>query len=144
MKLRDYQEEIKSRAVNIVKKHRFVYLAMQVRTGKTLTSLGIAKEMGAKRVLFITKKKAISSIKSDYNMLKPNFSLDLINYESLHKIEGSFDLIILDEAHNMKAYPKPTKGAKQVKIIIKKNDPLVILLSGTPTPESPSEMYHQV
>ena len=144
MKFRDYQQEIISKGTEVIGEHGFVYLAMEVRTGKTLTSLGIAKEMGAKKVLFVTKKKAINSIKSDYNMLKPNFSLDLINYESLHKIEGSFDLIILDEAHNMKAYPKPTKGAKQVKIIIKKNDPLVILLSGTPTPESPSEMYHQV
>jgi hypothetical protein len=100
--------------------------------------------MGVKRVLFITKKKAISSIEADYQMLKPNFTLDVINYESLHKIEGSYDLVILDEAHSLGAFPKPSKRAKQVKVIIQKNDPLVILLSGTPTPESYSQMYHQV
>ena len=64
MKLRDYQEEIISKGIDVIGEHGFVYLAMEVRTGKTLTSLGIAKEMGANRVLFITKKKAISSIES--------------------------------------------------------------------------------
>ena len=144
MKFRDYQEEIIDKGVDVLGEHGFVYLAMEVRTGKTLTSLGIAKEMGATRVLFITKKKAISSIEADYQMLKPSFTLEVINYESLHKIEGSFDLVVLDEAHSLGAFPKPSKRAKQVKIIIQKNDPLVILLSGTPTPESYSQMYHQV
>ena len=128
----------------MVDKHGFVYLAMEVRTGKTLTSLGIAKELGVSRVLFITKKKAISSIEDDYNKLDSNFEIDIINYESLHKIEGSYDLVVLDEAHSLGAFPKPSKRAKQVKIIIQKNNPLVILLSGTPTPESFSQMYHQI
>jgi hypothetical protein len=144
MEFRDYQEDIIKKGSNVIAEHGFVYLAMEVRTGKTLTSLGIAKEMGAKRVLFITKKKAIPSIESDYQMLKPIFTLEVINYESLHKIEGSFDLVVLDEAHSLGAFPKPSKRAKQVKIIIQKNEPLVILLSGTPTPESYSQMYHQV
>ena len=123
MKFRDYQEEIIDKGVDVLGEHGFVYLAMEVRTGKTLTSLGIAKEMGATRVLFITKKKAISSIEADYQMLKPSFTLEVINYESLHKTEGSFDLVVLDEAHSLGAFPKPSKRAKQVKIIIQKNDP---------------------
>ena len=51
MKLRDYQEEIISKGTDVITEHGFVYLAMEVRTGKTLTSLGIAKQMGANRVL---------------------------------------------------------------------------------------------
>jgi len=144
MKFRDYQEEIITKGSDVIAEHGFVYLAMEVRTGKTLTSLGIAKEMRAKSVLFITKKKAISSIEADYQMMEPKFTLEVINYESLHKIEGSYDLVVLDEAHSIGAFPKPSKRAKQVRIIIQKNDPLVILLSGTPTPESYSQMYHQV
>lgn len=144
MKYRDYQEEIISKGIDVIAEHGFVYLAMEVRTGKTLTSLGIAQGMGVRSVLFITKKKAISSIQADYNLLGPNFSFQVINYESLHKIEGSFDLVVLDEAHSIGAFPKPSKRAKQVKIIIQRSDPLVILLSGTPTPESYSQMYHQV
>ena len=144
MKYRDYQEDIINKGIDIIGEHGFVYLAMEVRTGKTLTSMGIAEAMGVNSVLFITKKKAISSIESDYNLLNPNFKIEVINYESLHKIEGSYDLVVLDEAHGIGAFPKPSKRAKQVKIIIQKNNPLVILLSGTPTPESYSQMFHQV
>ena len=69
----------------------------------------------------------------------------VINYESLHKVEGIFDLVILDEAHSMGAFPKPSKRAKQVKeMLVTYKNPDVILLSGTPTPESYSQMYHQV
>ena len=45
----------------------------------------------------------------------------------------------------MGAFPKPSKRAKQVRELLSKcNNPDVILLSGTPTPESYSQMYHQV
>ena len=144
MKFRDYQEEIIAKSIDVLGEHGFVYLAMEVRTGKTLTSMGIAEGMGMKSMLFITKKKAISSIESDYKMYSPLFDIQVINYESLHKVQGKFDIIVLDEAHGMGAFPKPSKRSKQVKVLIQSNDPLVILLSGTPTPESYSQMYHQV
>lgn len=46
--------------------------------------------------------------------------------------------------HNCGAFPKPSNRAEQVKELIAINKPKVILLSGTPTPESYSQMYHQV
>ena len=144
MKYRDYQIEIIKKATAVVSKSKFVYLSMQVRTGKTLTAMGIANNLNIGRMLFVTKKKAMSSIQEDYNKLNPNYDIVIINYESLHKIQGKFDLIVLDEAHSMGAYPKPSKRAKQVKDIILINKPYVILMSGTPTPESFSQMYHQV
>jgi len=144
MKLREYQEEIVNKASELIGAFRFVYLAMEVRTGKTLTSLSIAQRVGAKRVLFLTKKKAISSIEDDYFNFGFDFDLVTINYESMHKIKGPFDFLILDEAHGMGAYPKPSKRAKMVRMFIEQYDPLVVLLSGTPTPESYSQMYHQV
>lgn len=143
-KLRDYQEQIIKKGIELISKYRFLYLAMEVRCGKTLTSLGLAEEIGVQRLLFLTKKKAISSIESDYKLLSPSYDMVCINYESIHKIEGKFDMIILDEAHTLGAFPKPSKRAKQVSDIIKKNNPYVCLLSGTPTPESYSQMYHQV
>jgi len=145
MNFRDYQEEIIRKGSSIILKHRFVYLAMQVRTGKTLTSLGICQNIGAKNVLFLTKKKAIGSIESDYKLLNPQFNLIVINYESLHKIKPErIDVLVLDESHSLGAFPKPSKRAKGVREIIKKFNPLVCFLSGTPTPESYSQMYHQV
>ena len=146
VEFRDYQIDIIRQGTVIVKDFGFVYLAMEVRTGKTLTSLGIASKLDVDKVLFLTKKKAISSIQKDYDMLMPFYDLTVINYESLHKIDPDmhWDLIILDEAHGMGAFPKPSNRAIQVKELISYHKPYVILLSGTPTPESYSQMYHQV
>lgn len=46
--------------------------------------------------------------------------------------------------HNCGAFPKPSNRAVQIKDLIAKTKAKVILLSGTPTPESYSQMYHQV
>jgi len=145
-KLRPYQEEIIDQGSDIITKAGLLYLAMEVRTGKTLTGFGICEKVGAKSVLFITKKKAIPSIEDDYTKLPHSFSLETINYESLHKLDPtlSFDTIICDEAHGMGAFPKPSKRAKQVHGLLRKHGAALILMSGTPTPESFSQMYHQV
>ena len=146
IQLRDYQERIVNKATEVIKQNGFVYLAMEVRTGKTLTALSIAIELKAQKVLFITKKKAISSIDRDYDMLRPTYFLHTINYESLHKVsyDLDWDLIIVDEAHSMGKLAKPSKRARDVKMRIIKSKANVILMSGTPTPESYSQMYHQV
>jgi len=146
IKLREYQKQISRDACLKLYTNGFVYLAMEVRTGKTLTSLSMGVLTGCKNLLFITKKKAISSIESDYDLLAPDYEITVINYESIHKLpeSGNYDMIILDEAHGMGAFPKPSKRAKQVKELIVKNKSYVVLLSGTPTPESYSQMYHQV
>ena len=61
IQLRDYQKDIIDKGLDIINRHRFLYLAMEVRTGNTLTSLGIADRMkDVDNVLFLTKKKAIS------------------------------------------------------------------------------------
>ena len=145
IEFRDYQKDIISRGIGILKPHRFLYLAMEVRTGKTLTSLGICENLHVKKVLFITKKKAISSIQNDYELLQPDFELEVINYESLHKVrQTGWDVVICDEAHGMGAFPKPSGRSKKVARLVFRSNPYVILLSGTPTPEAYSQMYHQV
>ena len=142
---RPYQKEIINKGTKVIKKYGFVYLMMEVRTGKTLTSLGIADNVALKHVLFITKKKAISSIEQDVAALPRKYTTTVINYESIHKIPNhTYDLIICDEAHSMGAFPKPSKRAKDVAALIRKCDAKVILLSGTPSPESYSQLYHQV
>ena len=145
IEFRDYQTKIINKGTEIISNSRFLYLAMEVRTGKTLTSLGICNNLDVNNVLFITKKKAISSIENDYALYKPKFNMTTINYESLHKIKQTgWDVVICDEAHGMGAYPKPTGRSKKVKNIVFRSNPYIILLSGTPTPEAYSQMYHQV
>tara|TARA_R110002167_G_scaffold206150_1_gene410182 strand:- start:5133 stop:6374 length:1242 start_codon:yes stop_codon:yes gene_type:complete len=147
LKFRNYQTEIINKSTNILKNghSNCVYLAMEVRTGKTLTALGICSELKAKNVLFITKKKAITSIEHDFYLLNPPYYLEIINYESLHKIpQTNWDVVICDESHSLGAFPRPNKRAKQVKEIFRRSNPYVLFLSGTPTPESYSQMYHQI
>jgi len=146
IKLRRYQKQIVTQATDIVTRYGFVYLAMEVRTGKTLTSLSVCERLNATNVLFVTKKKAISSIEDDMQKLQAPFKLTVINYESLHKISHDciYDYLILDEAHTLGAFPKQNKRSKQIKRFIDIHTPRVILLSGTPTPESYSQMFHQV
>jgi hypothetical protein len=100
-KLRDYQIELANKGADILNRKKIVYLNLEVRTGKTLTALEIAKLFGAKNVLFATKKKAIQSILKDYFDFGYNdvFDILVINNESLHKIEDKFDLVIHDESH---------------------------------------------
>jgi hypothetical protein len=142
IQLREYQQDISQRGLAILQQNKIVYLNMAVRTGKSLTALNIAKLYGAKRVAFITKKKAISSILDDYGIFKPPYDLEVINTESLTKLQGNFDLVISDEHHKFGAFPKMGKHAKDFKA--KFGNTPIICLSGTPSPESYSQIFNQL
>ncbi len=141
--LRDYQVNVANEAVVILRGYNIVYITSQVRTGKTLMSLETARLYGAKNVLFLTKKKAIKSIKSDYDKFNyaKYFDMTLINDESMHKIEGDFDLVIHDEHHRFGSAPRPSSRTKLYKKMYSSKP--MIFLSGTPSPESYSQLYHQ-
>jgi len=141
-KLRDYQADIVDQAKSILRQKGLVYLAMEVRTGKTFCALFTCE--GATDVLFVTKKKAIHSIENDFKTSGLTYNLKVINYESLHKIEPrGWSVIIVDESHSLGAFPKPSKRAKQLKEFVVASKCPTIHLSGTPTPESYSQIFHQ-
>jgi hypothetical protein len=140
-KLRNYQTRLSKEAAEILQRKKIVYLAMEVRTGKTITALQTAKNYGAKNVLFLTKLKAFSSVQSDYDNVGFSFKLTIANDESLHKISCNFDLVIHDEHHRFGAFPKPNATAKLFKKMY--GHLPMIFLSGTPTAESYSQWYHQ-
>jgi len=138
-KLRKYQKEASIIGLLKLQKHKILILNYEVRTGKTHIALEIAKNYN--NVLFVTKKKAIQSIESDYETALHSFKMTIINYESLHKVKDSFDLVIADESHSLASYPKPSKRAKDLKKLVT-ND--LILMTGTLLPESNSQIYHQL
>lgn len=142
-KLRDYQVDIANKAVDILKVNKIVYIAAEVRCGKTLMALETAKLFGANKVLFLTKKKAISSIVGDYNDFNyaQYFSIEVMNDESMHKLTGDYDLVVHDESHRFGSFPKPGVGAKTFKKMFASLP--MIFLSGTMSPESYSQLYHQ-
>lgn len=137
-----YQNSLAVKAFEVLKTFKIVLLVMEMRTGKTNTSFNIVKEGGYKHCLFVTTKKAISSIKSDYSDGDYSFELTVINYASIHKVIGPFDVVIIDESHSLGAFPKPSLRTKEVKRVCKGLP--IIYLSGTITPESLSQIYHQL
>lgn len=137
--LRDYQVELSDKVHYTLTHNKIAILNAEVRTGKTHVSLDVASKYN--NVLFITKKKAISSIQDDYAVAGHNFNITIINYESLHKVNGVFDLVICDESHSISAFPRPSKRTKAVKNLVS-ND--LLLLTGTLLPESNSQIYHQL
>lgn len=138
-KLRDYQQELSIQVTTKLKQHKICILNAEVRTGKTHVALNVASCYN--NVLFITKKKAISSIEDDYKTAGHTFSITIINYESLHKVQGVFDLVICDESHCISAYPKPSKRTKAVRNFVTGD---LLLLTGTLLPESNSQIFHQL
>ena len=141
LKLRDYQEDLSDKAVLLLKKYKIAYLAMEVRCGKTLTSIAAAHKFGAKSVLFVTKKKAIGDIVNQKDEYATSLQIFVTNFEQLANVHKSFDLIIIDESHSLSAYPVPSARAKELKRICFGKP--IIYLSGTPNPESFSQLYHQ-
>lgn len=149
LQLEPHQQKAFESGVPILRKYRILYLRFWMRKGKTLTSLFICNEClsgtTGKKVLFVTKNNAIPSIKSDFGLMEHdrpvNFSLTVINYQSLHKVKNEYNIIIVDEAHSISGFPKPGKWAQQLKDIAQNR--AIILLSATETPESYSQYYHQ-
>jgi len=143
MELRDYQKELLEKGTNILKEYGIVYYALEMRLGKTFISLFTANAFNPEKVIFVTKKKAIDNIVADFQ--KTGFTWELIctNYESMHKIKDheKASIIIFDEAHRLGGYPMAGKATKEAKNITA--DKLVIFLSGTPTPETESQIYFQ-
>ncbi len=121
---RDYQVEIALEGYSILREHMIVYLAMEERTGKSLTSILIAEMcQNVNNVQILTLKKALGTVNpvddeeggwldllDRYNSLP---KIEITNYHQAGKVIKKPDLIILDEAHNyISAYPKKTKKNK--------------------------------
>lgn len=139
LKVRDYQQQVADAACCILKEHNLVYLCLEMRVGKNVISALTCEQMGYNNVLFVSKKKALPGFQKDSSHFKPTFTI--VNYEQLHNVIGNFDAVIIDEAHNIGAYPKPSVRADMLKKLCK-NLP-IIYLSGTPSPETFSQLYHQ-
>ena len=153
-KLRDYQVTLADKCSTILSKMGVVYLAAEVRTGKTLPALEVAKIKGYKNVLFLTKKTAIGewngpgdernngivAFYRDFEYDK-HFKLTVINDESMHKLTDEYDFVIHDEHHRFGASPKPGRSTKLFKLKYSRLPQMY--LSGTISPETYSQLFHQ-
>lgn len=152
--------------------YKYAYINGEPRSGKSLTALlAISYSKSIKRILFLTKKSAISGITkfTDDPELKPYWSHQthtITNYESLGRyvtrttsLSGKplkkpirelhlnynpddFDLIIVDEAHRLGKVGKPSQTYLLVKQLT--GDKPFLAMSGTPIVESPNYIYYQM
>ncbi len=142
-----YQENISKKGQKILMKYNMLYLALEMRSGKTPISLDVIKNTDPEAgVLFVTTKSAIDGIRQAYEDFGFTMNIKVINYQSLHKIheDAVYTHIIIDEAHkNISSFPRPSKSWKQLKKLIKE-DTKIIYLSGTTHIESSSQLFHQL
>lgn len=117
-----------------------VYLAGEPRVGKTPTAIKLAQTSGWKKFCIITKKSAIPGIKK-FTAMEPDLDINVVNFEKIPDLINWYDGYIIDEAHSIGAYPKPSNRYKHLKALIGVKP--VILMSGTPCPESKSQLFHQ-
>lgn len=98
-------------AFAVLKDYGLVYLSWEERTGKSITDLVIAEKCPTvEKVLVVTKKKALDGWYETLKNFKHEKYYHPVNYHSVGKVKGKFDLVILDEAHsNISGYPKRSK-----------------------------------
>jgi len=144
MKPYEHQIDIANKAFTVLKKYGLVYLAMEERTGKTLTSILVAEKSNRKYILVITKKKAIAGWEDTLAKFNIAKKYDVINYESIHKLpDDPYDMIIIDEAHaNLSKYPQP--GKLWLKILKFTRKKPLIFLSATPSAQTYAQLYNQL
>ena len=141
VKLREYQKSASRKLARLCQIKKCAYLSGECRTGKTMVALSVVRNMALEKVLVITKKKAIPSIKSDVEKMNLEKVVSITNFEQLKNFKGtSWNMSIVDEAHSVGAFPKPSQRYQNI-LQLRYNS--IILMSGTPSPESFSQLYHQ-
>jgi len=137
-----HQEELSTQALDILRENMMVYLAMEERTGKTLTALLVAEKSTAKRVLVITKKKALDGWEDTLAKFTHTKDYVVTNYHQAHKVEDDFDLVLLDESHNyISSFPKPSSMWKKLKLLLARTP--IVYISATPYAQGLQMLFHQ-
>src|SRR6478736_4655706 len=96
MILRPEQRIAVDKGKEILSQLNLLYLNCMPRTGKSLMSITIAKEMGWKKVGVVTKKIAIASIESDHEKSGYNLDLTVKNFERALELPKNCDGYIID------------------------------------------------
>lgn len=145
MEPREHQLEKAEACWQHLREKGYVYLAGKPRSGKTYTAILVAeKSSRINSVLVLTQKNAIDGwLKFTKGNKRLKHSYTITNYEQAHKLKASdYQLVIIDESHNLGVIGKPTTRYKVISNLCK--DLPHIHLSGTAIVESPNGIYHQM
>lgn len=138
-----HQIEASKSLIKICKTKGCAYLFGPPRVGKTLTALEAATQLNnlfskPKKIIVFTRKNAIEGW-TKYNNI---YAFEIANYEKIVKLKkDDYSLVIIDEAHNFSAFPKPSQRIKDFKAFCI-NKP-ILFLSGTPFVEGYLKAYSQ-
>ena len=135
----------------ILKVKGYCYLAGKPRSGKTLTAILTAEKSDkVSSVLVLTKKAAIPGWlpftvgrKHKYTVINYEQVGSIVNNKFMLKLNpDDYQLVIIDESHNLGAIPK---ASNRIKVIQKLCWHMPhIHLSGTAIVESPCSIYPQM
>lgn len=142
MKPRDYQLKFAEQAYQLLKEHGLAYLAMEERTGKTLTAILACEKTTAKTILVITKKKAIEGWQEHLQNFSHEKTYLVTNYHQVHKLNIKPDIVILDEAHSyISSFPKRSKIWQAIKKLTRGVP--IIYISATPYAQGLQLLFNQ-
>jgi len=139
-----YQRE----GVEFLTAKKRAYLADEMGLGKTAQAIRAASKLGADHILVICPASAIFVWRREWKKWADESTPipAVISYSSLVRriddvMGADWDLVIMDEAHYIK-----TPSAKRSKAALKvaRSAEHVWLLSGTPMPNDPSELWNPV
>lgn len=126
-------------------------LADEMGLGKSAQAIAAAKEVGAKVVVAICPASLVENWKREFKRFWPDYAgtLCVCSYNKAAEIYAAgrpIDVLILDEAHYLKS-----KSAKRTQAIfgpkcdgeggLMSQAAHVFMLTGTPTPNNPSELW---
>lgn len=140
---RPEQLKFAEQGYNILARNMIVYLAMEERTGKTLTALLICERAAVQRILVITKKKALIGWQEHLDRFQHRKQYTVTNYHKAKKCNPTdYDLVILDESHNyISSFPKKSALWSDIKKLTAGKP--IIYMSATPHAQGYQMLYHQ-
>lgn len=140
MNLRPHQETSRNFLANRTR----AYLGDEPRVGKTPAAIMAARDVGAEVVTVVCPAVVVGNWRHEWERWWPGFSgsLEVVSYDRLIRMSAvarmGADLVILDEAH----YCKNTAAKRtRASIALGRNAERTWLLSGTPMPNHPGELY---
>jgi SNF2 family DNA or RNA helicase len=143
VRLYPYQDDGVERLRTILDRRRRGYLADEMGLGKTAQAIVTLAYYNARRVLALAPASALDNWRREWETWGPGGTFAAVSYASpkLHRglVQGEdWDAVVLDEAHYAKSLrAKRTKAALKVAAAA----PRALLLSGTPMPNHPGELY---
>jgi len=138
MSLLPHQKKVAKRIREKLKKYKIALFIGETRSTKTRAFLDVTKDY--KNPLIVTKKDSMSGIYSE-GLAMGGIKMTVINYHSVQKVEGNFDIVIYDECgYYIGSYPKRSKIWNECKKV--NTDADIIFSSATPTSEGYAKLFN--